>query len=114
MFDDCQRIGPGPLQIVAITCIARCTGRRMGVPFPSCAKPRKQREAGNRRRIRSDLPRLVVFATLLPVIASLILPPCFRMNAVSPALQRWRCPPPRLPMATEMRRAYRAGRSIPG
>ena len=76
MFDDCQRIGPGPLQIVAIICIlGALVGGWVSLPVL------RESESGARRVIAAvsiGFAGLGVFATLLPVIASLILPPCFQ------------------------------------
>ena len=77
MFDDCQRIGPGPVQIVAILCII---GALIG-GWLSFLILRAEGESNARRVIAIvsvGMAILAVFATLLPLIASLTLPLCFQ------------------------------------
>lgn len=77
MFDDCERIGSGPLQVVAILC---AIGAVMGgwLSFPVM---RGQGESGARRVIAIvsvGFAALAIFSILLPFIASITLPPCFQ------------------------------------
>lgn len=77
MFDDCQRVGPGPLQIVAIICmIVAFVGGWLSLPLL-----RSEAEGGARRVIAIisvGMAALAIFAIILPLIASLTLPPCFQ------------------------------------
>ena len=77
MFDDCQRIGPGPLQIVAVVCIiAALIGGWLSFRIV-----RGEGEGSARRviaTISSGFAVLAAFSTLLPLIASFTIPPCFQ------------------------------------
>jgi hypothetical protein len=77
MFDDCQRIGPGPLQIVAILCMTcALAGGWFSLPIL-----RAEGEGGARRVIAIisvGMAALAFFSIILPLIASLTLPPCFQ------------------------------------
>jgi hypothetical protein len=77
MFDDCQRIGAGPLQVVAILCmIVALVGASFSLPIV-----RRDGESPARRVIAvvsAGFGALVIFSILLPFIASLTLPPCFQ------------------------------------
>jgi hypothetical protein len=77
MFDDCQRISTAPLQVVGLLCIlAVLAGGWLSLPIL-----RRGDESGSRRVIACisvGMAALAVFAIILPLIASLTLPPCFQ------------------------------------
>ena len=75
VFNDCRANTPGPLLIVAISGLLLCVAAGL-------ASWRSVRsDAGSRRVvgvISAGCAALFAFAILLPIIASLILPPCFQ------------------------------------
>jgi hypothetical protein len=77
MFDDCQRIGGGPLQAVAILCmIVALVGAAISLPIL-----RREGESPARRvvaAVSAGFGAIVIFSILLPLVASLTLPPCFQ------------------------------------
>jgi hypothetical protein len=76
-FDNCLKISPIPLLIVAIICLAAATAGA----WSSSQVARESSEDGTRRLvavISVGFAALAVFATIIPMIASLMLPPCFQ------------------------------------
>ncbi len=77
MFDNCLSIGPGPLLIVsALTIAATAVGA-----FLSWRVLDNEAEAPARKVIATisvGASALFVLAMLLPMIAALIIPPCFQ------------------------------------
>ena len=77
MFDDCQRIGNGVLQLVAVLGIVSAL---IG-GWLSFRIVRRVGESNARRVIAmasAGFAALAAFSTLLPLIASVTLPPCFQ------------------------------------
>jgi hypothetical protein len=76
-FHDCEAASPGPLLIVTLAAIAVTS-------LAALASWRvvSDRNQGAARRlvgiVSVGAAALLVFATLLPMIASLVLPPCFQ------------------------------------
>ena len=77
MFDDCQRIGTGPLHVVGVLCVLGVlAGGWLSLPIL-----RGGGESEARRVVACisvGMAALAVFAIVLPLIASLTLPPCFQ------------------------------------
>lgn len=77
IFDDCQRIGTGSLQVVALLCMLGVLAGGL-LSFPVL---RRGGQGGARRVIACisvGMAALAIFAILLPLLATLILPPCFQ------------------------------------
>lgn len=77
MFDDCQAIAPAPLLLVALLGIAIVAVGAVG----SWRVWRDDAEVESRRLvslISLGTCALFVLAILLPMIATLVLPPCFQ------------------------------------
>jgi hypothetical protein len=76
-FDNCLAVSPGPLLVVAIVC---CAAAVVG-GWSSAQVARKPSEEDSRKLIAVvsvGFAGLALFAILLPMIASLMLPPCFQ------------------------------------
>jgi hypothetical protein len=76
-FDDCRAISPGPLLIVAILCLAAAVAGA----WVSSQVARAPSEDASRRLvgvISVGFAALAGFATVIPMVASLMLPPCFQ------------------------------------
>ena len=76
-FDHCPAISPGPLLAVAALCLLAV----IAGAWASAQVARLDSESGARRLaavISVGMAALAVFATLLPMIASMTLPPCFQ------------------------------------
>lgn len=76
MFDDCERVGAWSLQVVALLCVI---GAFIG-GWLSLAIVRGEGESNARRVIAIvsvGMAALAIFSILLPLIASIALPPCF-------------------------------------
>lgn len=76
VFNDCRTVSPGPLLVVAILGLLACAGSGL-------ASWRSVRgSADEARRVVATISAgsavLFVFAILLAMIASLVLPPCFQ------------------------------------
>ena len=74
-FNDCDRVSPGPLLIVALLGLLACLGS-------AYASWRTMRGSGNEPLrvvavISIGSAAFFVFAILLAIIAALVLPPCF-------------------------------------
>jgi hypothetical protein len=76
-FDNCLATSPGPLLVVAILC-----GAVAIVGGWSSAQVARKRSEENPRKLIAivsvGFAGLALFAILLPMIASLTLPPCFQ------------------------------------
>jgi hypothetical protein len=77
VFDDCQSVGVGPLQIIALLCIVVALGGGWSSfrLLKNEASPRPLRVIA---AVSEGMALLATFATILPIIASLMLPPCFQ------------------------------------
>jgi len=76
-FDHCAAISPGPLLVVAATCLAAV----LAGAWVSAQVARLGSETAPRRLaavVSVGFAGLALFATLLPMIASLTLPRCFQ------------------------------------
>lgn len=76
-FDDCLSISPGLLLIVAVICFLAT----LAAAWFSLEVVRERSEGATRRLVAvvsTGMAGLVLFAILLPVIASIMLPPCFQ------------------------------------
>jgi hypothetical protein len=74
MFNDCRTVSPGPLLIVSLVGLLASIGAGVASIGPA------RSETGARRVvavISVGMAALFVFAIVLPMIAALILPPCF-------------------------------------
>lgn len=77
VFDDCQSFSPGPLLIAAALCIVIA----LAGALTSGLIVRQGSENQTRRvvaTISTGFALLTCFAILLPMLASIILPPCFQ------------------------------------
>ena len=77
MFDDCLATSPGPLLIVSLLAIVAT----IGGAFLSWRVFDKESEAPARRVIAAvsmGASALFVLAMILPMIAALLIPPCFQ------------------------------------
>ena len=75
-FDDCQRFAPLPLLLVSAFCIVAC----LGGAYASLQVLRRYEEETSPRVISVvsvGFALLAVLAILLPMLATMILPPCF-------------------------------------
>ena len=73
-FNDCRTVSPGPLLVVSIVGLLASTGAGVTSMGPA------RSETGARRVIAVisvGMAALFAFAIILPMIAALILPPCF-------------------------------------
>lgn len=76
-FDDCQRFAPAPLLIVAALCILLA----LGGAWTSAAVIRRSPDESTGKTvavISTGFALLASFGIILPMIASVILPPCFQ------------------------------------
>ena len=76
-FDDCFTVSPGPLLVVAAVCLVVA----LAGAWVSAQVARVSSETAPRKLaavISSGFATLILIATVLPMIASLILPPCFQ------------------------------------
>jgi hypothetical protein len=77
MFNDCRSVSPGPLLIVAFVGLLAC-----GVAGLGSWRAMRSGDSGATRRVIGAISvgcaALFAFAILLPMIASLVLPPCFQ------------------------------------
>jgi hypothetical protein len=76
-FDHCPTISPGPLLAVAAVCLLAV----IAAAWVSAQVARLGSESGSRRLVAVvsvGMAALVVFATVLPMIAALTLPRCFQ------------------------------------
>ena len=75
-FDDCASVSPIPLLLVSAACIAAAI-----VAGWASYTVRREQPANRTRQliaiISAGFAALAVFGIILPMIASLILPPCF-------------------------------------
>jgi hypothetical protein len=77
VFDDCLAVSPVPLLIVSLLAIAAT----LGGAFLSWRVFRKRAEAPARKVVAAvsvGSSALFVFAIILPMIAALMIPPCFQ------------------------------------
>ena len=74
MFNDCRTVSPGPLLIVSIVGLLATIGAGLASMGPV------RSETGARRVVAAisvGMAALFAFAIILPMIAALVLPPCF-------------------------------------
>ena len=76
-FDHCAAIAPGPLLIVAFAAVIAA-----GLSAIASAAVLRDEDSGMTRRLAAfisiGMAGLGIFSLLLPIAASLILPPCFQ------------------------------------
>jgi hypothetical protein len=74
MFNDCRGVSPGPLIIVAAIGLLLCLAAGIASWRSVRSDPGPRRVIGV---ISAGSAALFAFAIILPVIAALLLPPCF-------------------------------------
>ena len=76
VFDDCERVSPGPLLVVSFLGLLACAGSA----FASWRS--MEGSASEARRVvaivSAGSAALFIFAILLSMIAAVVLPPCFQ------------------------------------
>lgn len=77
MFDNCAATGPGPLMVVSALMIAAA----LAGAFASWTVFRKEAEPPARKVIAAislGTSAFFILAMLLPIVAALVIPPCFQ------------------------------------
>ena len=76
MFNDCAAVSPGPILLVSLLGLALTAAGAVG----SWRVYKRKREESSRRLIAMvslGMAALFAMAILLPVVASLVIPPCY-------------------------------------
>ena len=77
MFNDCRSVSPGPLLIIALLGLIACGAAGLG-----SWRAMRRSDSGATSRVIGAISvgcaALFAFAIVLPMVASLVLPPCFQ------------------------------------